>query len=101
MLIDKGHHTVVGTPMEISRLYKELNGFEVVTEADRKTSLENISVDAHFENKDDQELLFKFDVTFERVIEDPVLLSPFIRIVENYYIGGFLMKKLQEHQYIC
>ncbi|HEM3629818.1 TPA: ABC transporter ATP-binding protein [Streptococcus suis] len=72
MLIDKGHHTVVGTPMEISRLYKELNGFEVATEADRKTSLENISVDAHFENKDDQELLFKFDVTFERVIEDPV-----------------------------
>ncbi|HFR3342540.1 TPA: ABC transporter ATP-binding protein [Streptococcus suis] len=72
MLIDKGHHTVVGTPMEISRLYKELNGFEVVTEADRKTSLEKISVDAHFENKDDQELLFNFDVTFERVIEDPV-----------------------------
>ena len=73
MLIDKGHHTVIGTPMEIARIYKELNGIDVETESEGQKHAHGISVDAKFENQRDQQLLFDFDLSFEEDIDDPVL----------------------------
>ncbi|MEW4354004.1 ABC transporter ATP-binding protein [Streptococcus pneumoniae] len=73
MLIDKGHRTEIGTPMEISRIYKVLNGIGVETESTQQLDIHGISVEADFRNQKDETLLFDFDIYFEHKIIDPVL----------------------------
>ena len=73
MLIDKGHHTVIGTPMEIARIYKELNGINVETESEGQKYVHGITVDSKFENENDKNLSFDFDIFFKEHIDDPVL----------------------------
>ena len=73
MLIDKGHKTEIGTPMEIARIYKALNGIDVEVEKQTSAESKGISLDSDFKNDNDQQLNFKFDVHFEEYIDDPVL----------------------------
>ncbi|GGE27916.1 ABC transporter ATP-binding protein [Streptococcus himalayensis] len=73
MLIDKGYQTVIGTPMEISQIYKTLNGIDVKTESAGQLASHGISVEADFKNQQNATLLFNFDVCFEQEILDPVL----------------------------
>lgn len=73
MLIDKGHHMEVGTPLEISQIYKQLNGLNVAKESAKETENNGISLSSQFINHKDDTLTFTFDVHFEQTIEDPVL----------------------------
>ncbi|MCM0722688.1 ABC transporter ATP-binding protein [Streptococcus iniae] len=73
MLIDKGHQVEVGTPLEISQIYKQLNGLDVAKESNKKTENNGISLSSQFFNRDNKTLDFNFEVHFEDIIEDPVL----------------------------
>ncbi|AGM99007.1 ABC transporter ATP-binding protein [Streptococcus iniae] len=73
MLIDKGHQVEAGTPLEISQIYKQLNGLDVAKESNKKTENNGISLSSQFFNRDNKTLDFNFEVHFEDIIEDPVL----------------------------
>lgn len=73
MLIDKGHQVEVGTPLEISQIYKQLNGLDVAKESNKQTENNGISLSSQFFNRDNKTLDFNFEVHFEDIIEDPVL----------------------------
>ena len=73
MLIDKGHKMEVGTPLEISQIYKQLNGLNVAKESSKETENNGISLSSQFVNHQGKTLAFNFDVHFEQKIEDPVL----------------------------
>ncbi|KGR73089.1 ABC transporter ATP-binding protein [Streptococcus phocae subsp. salmonis] len=73
MLIDKGHKMEVGTPLEISRIYKSLNGLNVSKQSTKETENDDIFLSSQFFNRKDEILDFNFDITFNRTIEDPVL----------------------------
>ncbi len=77
MLVDKGHKTVIGTPLEIAQIYQELNNEDTTpteTEKAKKKTTETKYVDASVKITNEKgEIQLKAVVTPKAEITDPVI----------------------------
>lgn len=76
MLIDKGHETKVGSPLEIAQIYKELNDQDKVTVNNTKIKAEMSSrfITAQVKQaKVDNKYVFDITITQKAVLDDPIL----------------------------
>lgn len=72
MLIDKGHKTVIGSPLEISKIYLELNSESGITTGEKSHSTtEYVSADAKVSDMDGKKI-FEIAVKQKKPMEDPV-----------------------------
>ena len=76
MLIDKGHKTEIGTPLEIARIYRDLNSSDgsTINKADSKNNTETKYVDASLAmTKKDNKISFDVDLRPKAQMEDPII----------------------------
>lgn len=79
MLIDKGHKSVIGSPLEIASLYRQLNDQEIQeVNVHGKTKSKNIKVlsGVHTENN---LIKLKFDILPKQNLPDPVITIEIFR----------------------
>lgn len=77
MLIDKGHKTVVGSPMKISQIYKELNDQDSVTvnigqKDDTKSTTKYLDAKVNYIHKA-RKLRFEIDLKSKIKIDNPLV----------------------------
>lgn len=76
MLIDKGHKTEIGTPLEIAQIYRELNDQDGVTVTKTTQKIDKASkyLDANVDVKNhSEELKFDINVMPKQKLEDPIV----------------------------
>lgn len=80
MLIDKGHKTVVGTPLEIAKIYRELNNDEdsTVNQEDQEEAVKKNHgtkyIDAMMRiTKSDRKVVLDLKLNPKRVLEEPIV----------------------------
>ena len=80
MLIDKGHKTVIGSPLEIAKIYRELNNDEdsTVNQEDEKEAVKKNQgtkyIDAKMKiTKSDKEVVLDLKLKPKMELEDPIV----------------------------
>lgn len=101
MLIDKGHKTEIGTPLEVAQLYTDLNNQEVVLEEKVKKESKKIPLSKYIDakvttNNSNGKYIFNINLTPKMKMTDPVLAlgvyrdtgEPVYRWASDEKVGG-------------